>query len=104
MHLEIGRLAAWDSEEISVDETSVIIFSNNCTFIAEVVHFCGRQHIRPLEWRSTKSSQSKSFQNPGALSIQKALTIQEAHLRMAAQVTLFEALKLVCQVFRFCAL
>ena len=36
--------------------------------------------------------------------IQKALTIQGARKRMGAQATLFEALKLVCQVLRFCAL
>ena len=44
-HLETGRLAAWDSEEISVDESSVIIFSNNCTLFVEVVHFCGRTSV-----------------------------------------------------------
>ena len=50
----------------------------------------------------------RSRHNRRALTIQdhtqKALTIQGARQRMGAQATLFEALKLACQVLRFCAL
>ena len=94
-------MAAWDSEEISVDESSVIIFSNNCTFIVEVVHFCGRQHIQPLEWRLTKSSQSKSIHNPGVLSIQKALTIHEARPANGSSSDLVRSSKTCVPSFSF---